>query len=186
MSLNTITNASILLKNTAVGNNIPFIGNSGYGQDGRTLWYIDGIAGTELVTKTPPLIGNTYSAISYLYLPGGFLDVIISNPVISCFGPSHIIDSNNEIYTAWRYSANNVNFANPSISGNTGDRFEVIYMDYSTTVVSTPTGTAAALTGLTFAMSILKGGSASDGGAGNFTAKQIYYRKIGNVVRPEE
>jgi hypothetical protein len=58
-------------------------------------------------------------------------------------------------------------------------------MDYSTTVVSTPTGTAAALTGLTFAMSILKGGSASDGGAGNFTAKQIYYRKIGNVIRPE-
>jgi hypothetical protein len=34
-------------------------------------------------------------------------------------------------------------------------------------------------------MTILKGGSASDGGAGNFQAKQIYYRKIGNVVREE-
>jgi hypothetical protein len=183
MSFTTINNANIFLKNTTIGNNIPYFGNSGYDANGRTLWYLDGIRDSELCTKTP--YGSTfYNSIASLYIPSFLGDVITSpTPAVSGFLPTHVINNNNEIYPAWRLAYDNVNFASPSISGNTGDRFEAMYLDYTTTVVSTPTGTAAAITGVTFAMTILKGGSASDGGAGNFQAKQIYYRKIGNVVR---
>jgi hypothetical protein len=111
------------------------------------MWSGMGVA--ELCTKTPPITGNTYSGISGLYISNGFFDVITSNPVVSGFNPTHIIDSSNEIYPAWRLAYGNVNFASPSISGNTGDRFEAMYLDYTTTVVSTPTGTAAAITGVT-------------------------------------
>lgn len=183
----------IRLRATESRNDLPKFGNEEAGQAGSCAW-IGSATPQELYIKTPnvqnsTITGATANYLSYLYLNNAyylskFFDSIASADfaAASCFAPNFYVDGyTNEPKIGWNYTNNgSINFASAPNSGNSGDRFEVFYLQYTTGSFLTAAGggaTASAITGITFTHDILPGNT-------TLSAQQIYYRKIGNVNSP--
>jgi hypothetical protein len=175
----TTIKAGIVPRQTNDINILPQIGFTG---EGAAEFWISQARASEIFVKTPSLLSGATSSLgqSFIYLMNENLLKITGDPVISCFGSDFLIDKNNNILPSWRKASNSLNFDSPSISGNSGDRFEVFYIDFNKQSFLTDLlgNTAEAMVGLTYAHEIRSG-------SGTLTAKQIFYRKIGNVNIPE-
>lgn len=182
----------IRLRSTISGNDLPKFGTPGGG--GGSCTWIGSADPQELYTKSPyvengTIAGVTANYLSYIYLNNEYSFSRFINTVdyaqfaaASCFAPNFYVDGyTNEPKIGWNYTnSGSINFASAPNSGNSGDRFEVFYLKYTTGSFLTAAGggaTASAITGLTFTHDILPGNT-------TLSAQQIYYRKIGNINSP--
>ena len=133
----------------------------------------------ELYSTTPDFpydaTGLTADYTARLYLNNSFASD--NKNLISGFVPSFYIDAFKNVNTTFTGVTGSYNFPG-SGAFPTRDRYEVITLDYTTQTFLTDLAgnTASAITGLTYSISVVTGGT-------TVTAKQIYYRKLGRFSR---
>ena len=164
----TITSAMALPKTGFTGPNVSFP-------------YVSNATASELFTKTPSYAkigGSTLEGLGSIYLNSSS-QITQNRTTTFGFMPDFYISAPNQINIGWVYANDFVDFSSavPNMTSGVNDKFEVFYLDYSKASFLTAAGGGAvadAIVGLTFGKSIL------DGSVG-LTAKEIYYRYLGNT-----
>lgn len=136
-------------------------------------------ASKELYSLTPDFsyseAGITGDYTARLYLNNSFASD--NKNLISGFVPEFYIDAFKNVQSTFTSATNSVTLSSGA-SPAARDRYEVLTIDYSTQNFLTDLAgsSAPAITGLTYSISIVSGGT-------TVTAKQIYYRKLGRFGR---
>lgn len=180
MTVPTSISGSIIPRTNTSAASLPKLGFSG---PNISFPLVSSANESEIFTKTPSYLkssGSTLDGLGAIYLNSSNFSTSNRTTTFG-FMPDFYISAPSEINIGWVFATGYVNFANvvPSKSGliDQNDKFEVIYIDYSTTSFLTAAGGGAvadAISGLTFGKIIINGNQ-------GFTAKQMYYRYLGDL-----
>jgi hypothetical protein len=178
MTVPTTISGAIIPRNINLSDALPKTGFTG---PNVNFPFVSCALASELFTKTPAYTkigGSTLSGMGSIYLNSSSHDTA-NRTVTFGFMPDFYLAAPSEINIGWGYIKNNINFSSavPNITAGINDKFEAFYVDYSQIAFLTAAGggaTANAISGFTFGKAIFNGTE-------SLTAKEIYYRYLGNT-----
>lgn len=179
MTVPTSISGSLIPRTNTNSSSFPKVGFTG---PNTSFPVVSNANASELFTKTPYYAksgGSTLSGLGALYLNSSNFSTSNRTTTFG-FMPDFYISAPSEINIGWVSANGYVDFSTkvPSKTVTENDKFEVFYVNYSETAFLTAAGggaTANAITGLTFGKAIISGNQ-------GITAKQIYYRYLGEMT----
>jgi hypothetical protein len=131
----------------------------------------------ELFTKIP--FSSNNSGITSDYAGQIFLNSYMLRPylaLVSGFFPDYYIDEHKNVTSTFNKETNSKSFS--GIFGGTRDKYEIITLDYTDTIVLTSLAgaTASVASNITFNHQVVSGGT-------TVIAKEILWRKLGRVAQ---